>query len=161
RPSTAGKPGQGRSGTQLSGVAHCARSDRVTHTPSTTAELAELVRDAHGRRAPLRIAGRETWSGAGTPASATARSATTISLAKLSGVVAYVPSDLTLTVRAGTTLAELDAIAAEHRQWCPLLAWGDDNGTVGATFATATTGPCSPTLGRPRDLALGVEFVDG
>jgi glycolate oxidase FAD binding subunit len=84
-----------------------------------------------------------------------------VSVAKLTGVVAYVPSDLTLTVRAGTTLAELDAITGEHRQWCPLLAWGDDSGTVGATFATATTGPCSGTLGRPRDLALGVEFVDG
>lgn len=82
-------------------------------------------------------------------------------MAGLTGVVSYVPNDLTLTVRAGTTLAELNAITGANNQWCPLLSWGDDAGTVGATFATATGGPCADSLGRPRDIALGIEFVDG
>jgi len=131
------------------------------YTPRDTAELSGLVRDAQARHEPLRIEGRATWSGAGSPAARIRPAAHAVSLAQLTGVVAYVPGDLTLTVRAGTTLAELDALTAPHGQWCPLLAWGGDDGTVGATFASATGGPCAATLGRPRDIALGIEFVDG
>jgi len=72
-----------------------------------------------------------------------------------------VPGDLTLTARAGTTIAEIDAATAPHGQWCPLLPWGTDDGSLGATFATATYGPCSTSLGTPRDHAIGLEFVDG
>ena len=133
----------------------------MTHRPKNTAELATIVRDARVSEHPLRFEGRGGWSGAGSPASRITAESQLVSLAAIAGVVAYVPNDLTLTVRAGTTLGELDAITAPNRQWCPLLSWGDDHGTVGATFATATGGPCGDTLGRPRDIALGVEFVDG
>ena len=96
-----------------------------------------MVRDAHARRAPLRVEGSGAWSGTGTPAGRIRTGAQAVSLAQITGVVAYVPADLTLTVRAGTTLAELDAITAEHRQWCPLLSWGDDNGTEAVAFGYA------------------------
>ena len=36
----------------------------------------------------------------------------TLSLAEHTGVVDYVPGDLTITLRAGTTLAELERIVA-------------------------------------------------
>jgi glycolate oxidase FAD binding subunit len=84
-----------------------------------------------------------------------------VSIRGQSGIEAYVPSDFVLTARAGTTLAELDEATRPHGQWCPLLPWGTDAGTLGATFATATTGPCARALGRTRDIALGLEFVDG
>ncbi len=119
------------------------------------------VRGAHARRAPLRIIGRGGWLGAASPAARISDGATDLDLSTLTGVVEYVPADLTLTVRAGTTLAELDAATAPHGQWCPLLPWGDDAGSIGATFATASNGPAARALGRPRDVALGVEFVDG
>ena len=81
----------------------------------------------------------------------------------LGGALAYGLAFLVSLVGggAGTTLAELDAATARHNQWCPLLPWGDDSATVGATFATATSGPCAAALGRPRDIAVGVQFVDG
>jgi len=132
----------------------------TTHADSA-ADVADAVRSARNSGTALRIVGAGRWSGAGSPAAGVRAALPTLSLAKLSGVVAYVPADLTLTVRAGTTLAELNAVTAPNNQWCPLLAWGDDEGTVGATFATATAGPCADALGRPRDIALGVEFVDG
>jgi glycolate oxidase FAD binding subunit len=138
-----------------------AGSARVTLAPASTAELVAIIRDAVAAGRPLRFEGGGRWSGPGTPAARTRADAQPVSLARYSGVAAYVPADFTLTVRAGTTLRELAAVTAEHNQWCPLLAWGDDEGTVGATFATATHGPCSAALGRPRDLALGAEFVDG
>lgn len=133
----------------------------MTARPASTDELATLVRDAHARGAALRFEGSGRWSDGRSPATRISPNAKRVSLAALSGVVSYVPNDFTLTVRAGTTLAELDAITAPNNQWCPLLSWGDDHGTVGATFATATAGPCSEALGRPRDIALGLEFVDG
>jgi len=129
--------------------------------PRSVAELADIVRDARAAVQRLRVVAGGTWSDAGTPASRIRADATPVSLRELRGVVAYVPGDLTLTVRAGTTLAELDAICAEHNQWCTLTPWGGNHGTVGATFATATNGPLARALGRPRDIALGLEFVDG
>ena len=127
-------------------------------TPTTTAELSTIVRDAHDRHAPLRIAGRGTWRGRD---ASVVREAAEVSLSALTGIIEYVPGDLTLTARAGTTIAEIEAATLPHNQWCPLMPWGGDAGTLGATLATATTGPCGPSLGSPRDLSLGVEFVDG
>jgi glycolate oxidase FAD binding subunit len=128
---------------------------------TSTADVVDAVRDAKARRASLRIVGRGGWLAAPSPAARIAGDTTDLDLSALAGIVEYVPADLTLTARAGTTLAELDAATAAHGQWCPLLPWGDDYGTVGATFATATNGPAARALGRPRDIALGVEFVDG
>lgn len=130
----------------------------MSERPQTTAEVAEQVRDAHDRHARLRIAGRSTWPAR---SSAVAPDAQLLELSALSGIVEYVPGDLTLTARTGTTIAEIEAATLAHAQWCPLLPWGGDDGTLGATFATATHGPCSESLGAARDLAIGLEFVDG
>lgn len=125
--------------------------------PTSTAQVAEVVRASHPGRRAIRIAGAGTWLDAGHTVGAT----TTLALADLRGVVRYTPDDLTMTVEAGTTIAELDDATRPHGQWCPLLPWGDDRGTVGATVATATSGPFAATLGRPRDLVLGMDAVDG
>lgn len=130
----------------------------MTMRPSSAAELATMVRDAHDRRARLRIAGRGTWRGRD---HAVAPDAESLDTSAIAGIVEYVPGDLTLTARAGTTLAEIDDATRANGQWCPLLPWGGDAGTLGATFSTATHGPCSAALGSPRDLAIGIEFVDG
>jgi glycolate oxidase FAD binding subunit len=147
-------------------MARRARSARVTTSPPTrpalrpsaAAELSAMARDAHDRNAPLRIAGRGTWRARD---AAVAPDATPLDMTALAGITEYVPGDLTLTARAGTTIAEVDAATSQHGQWCPLLPWGGDDGTLGATFATATHGPCSTSLGAPRDIAIGLEFVDG
>jgi len=106
---------------------------------------------------PLRIAGRSTWLDAGRPVRATK----TISLRDHSGVVSYVPGDLTLTVRAGTPLSDIERVTKEHNQWLPLDPYGSPDGTIGATIATASAGPLSTGFGLPRDLLLGLEFVNG
>lgn len=135
-----------------------------TLRPGDVSELAGLVRDAArgtargpaARATPLRIRGAGTWMDTGT-----AGEASTLDLGAFGGVRTYAPDDLTITVGAATTLAELDAATRPNGQWCPLLPWGGDAGTVGATVATATTGPFAGALGRPRDLVLGLECVDG
>jgi glycolate oxidase FAD binding subunit len=85
----------------------------------------------------------------------------TLSLRDDTDVVSYVPGDLTLTVRAGATLADIERITGEHDQWLPLDPFGSDDGTIGATIATASSGPLATGFGLPRDLLLGLEFVNG
>ena len=66
-----------------------------------------------------------------------------------------------MTVRAGTPLSEIERITREHDQWLPLDPYGSDDGTIGATIATASAGPLATHFGLPRDLVLGLEFVNG
>jgi glycolate oxidase FAD binding subunit len=134
-----------------------AKGGDVSGTSPIALEIAERVRAAHDRGGPLRVRGAGSWLDAGHPVSG----ATALSLADLHGVVRYTPDDLTMTVEAGTSLAELDEVTRPHGQWCPLLPWGNDRGTVGATIATGTTGPFAASLGRARDLVLGMDAVDG
>jgi glycolate oxidase FAD binding subunit len=74
--------------------------------------------------------------------------------------VEYVPGDLTLTARAGTPLSAIQREAAPHGQWLTLDPFGKD-GSIGAAIATGSFGPLAHHFGAPRDLALGLEFVDG
>jgi glycolate dehydrogenase FAD-binding subunit len=124
---------------------------------SGVARVVEAVRDAHARRAPLRIVGAGRWLDAGR----LVRAETTLSIAPLSGIVEYVPGDLTLTAGAGTTLGEIARTTAAHGQWLTLDPFGDDDGTLGATVATGSYGPLATGFGTPRDIVLGTEFVTG
>ena len=134
-----------------------AAESATTLRPTTTAEVQELVRAAGARRRALRIVGRGTWLDAGRPV----REAEPVVLDELRGIVDYTPGDLTLTARAGTTLAEIADATRDHGQWLALTPWGGDAGSLGATVATATPGPTSGALGAPRDVVIGVEVVTG
>lgn len=122
-----------------------------------TDAVVSAVRDSAAARVPLRISGRGTWLDAGRPV----RAEKMLSLGDDTGVVSYVPGDLTLTVRAGTTLSEIEKVTREHDQWLPLDPYGSPDGTIGATLATASAGPLASSFGLPRDLLLGLEFVNG
>jgi glycolate oxidase FAD binding subunit len=123
----------------------------------STEAIVSAVKQSGATRTPLRIAGASTWLDAGRPVNATK----TLALRDDSGVVSYVAGDLTLTVRAGTPLSEISRVTREHDQWLPLDPYGSDDGTIGATIATASAGPLSSSFGLPRDLVLGLEFVNG
>ena len=125
--------------------------------PDSVAELQAAVREAHDGGEPLRVLGRAAWADAGRPV----RASRAVDVSGLAGVVEYVPGDLTLTARAGTTLAELQRTVAAERQWLPLEPWGGDAGTLGATLATASAGPASGATGLPRDVVLGITVVTG
>ena len=127
-------------------------------TPASTAEVREQVRDAAARGRRLRIAGGETWLDANRPV----RAGATLVMRSLSGIVEYEPGDLTLTARAGTTMDEIARATAAHSQWLALDPFGDPSrATLGATIATASSGPLARAFGAPRDVTLGVEFVTG
>jgi glycolate oxidase FAD binding subunit len=118
--------------------------------------LADQVADAHAAAAPLRITGSGTWLDAGRPCAGVP-----VAMRAHRGIVAYVPGDLTLTARAGTSLHELDAVTAAHGQWLGLDPASAADGTIGATIATASDGPLSHQYGRVRDLVLGLACITG
>lgn len=130
----------------------------MTLRPDSLDELATLVTDASQRHRALRLVGRGSWLDGGAPVTSGAEP---LHLDAFGGVAEYEPGDLTITVGAATTIAELDAVTAAYNQWCPLSPWGGDDGSVGATIATATPGPFAHVMGLPRDLVLGLECVDG
>ncbi|MGQ0647062.1 MAG: FAD-binding oxidoreductase [Gemmatimonadaceae bacterium] len=125
--------------------------------PRDAADVAEAVAQAIARGQTLRVVAGGTWLDAGRPVRADA----TLDLSRLRGIVEYTPGDLTLTALAGTPLSEIRRVTSAQAQWLSLDPFGSATGTLGATLATASEGPLAATVGRPRDVALGVEVVIG
>ncbi len=125
--------------------------------PASEAEVAEAVRAARG---PLAVQGGGTRgpAGAGTPLSTSA----------LSGVVLHEPAALTLVVRAGTPVAEVERLLAAEGQRLPFepmdhrpLLGTAGTPTIGGVAAANVSGPRRIQAGAARDAMLGVRFVDG
>jgi glycolate oxidase FAD binding subunit len=126
-------------------------------TSVSVASLRDRIVEAAAAKTQLRITGRGTWLDAGRPVPATE----ILSTRELAGISGYVPADLTLTALAGTTLAEIRDATRENNQWLALDPAGSNDGTIGATVATASAGSLRTRFGSPRDLVLGVEFITG
>ncbi len=77
----------------------------------------------------------------------------------LDRVIDYPAADMTITVEAGVTMATLRSVLSGHGQRLLVDAPDPDRATVGAVFATGTTGPRRFGAGRPRDQVIGVSFV--
>ena len=78
------------------------------------------------------------------------------------GIVSYEPTELVLTARAGTPLAEIEATLADSGQ---MLAFEPPHfgprATLGGTVAGALSGPRRPYAGAARDFVLGVKMLSG
>ena len=84
-----------------------------------------------------------------------------LSLAKLNRVIDYPAADLTITVEAGMTLAELAKCLAAQRQRLPIDVPQPDRATVGGAMAANAAGPRRYAYGTIRDYVLGFTAVDG
>jgi glycolate oxidase FAD binding subunit len=85
-----------------------------------------------------------------------------ILMGEYSGVVDYEPSELVISVRAGTTVAELqDVLAAENQVLASDPPLFDGKATVGGTLACNLSGPSRPWHGSVRDHVLGVRIING
>jgi FAD/FMN-containing dehydrogenase len=118
------------------------------------AALSELC-DAVLGSPVVRVVGAGTKADVGDPVAG----ATVVARAP-SGIVAYEPADMTVTVRAGTSVAELAAALAEGGQECPLDP-RVDAATVGGVLACGLSGPRRLRVGPVRDRVLEVHVVTG
>ena len=86
----------------------------------------------------------------------------TISTALLSGIVLHDPLDGVAIVRAGTSLAALQAELAPHGQWLAVdPPFSDSGATVGGIFSANDAGPRRLAYGTMRDLVIGATIVTG
>ena len=124
--------------------------------------LCNRIADCAARKAPLRIRGGGTkdFYGADSPGEA-------CDVGAYSGIVAYEPKELVLTVRAGTPLAEVEAALAAERQMLPFEpphfspSTDASRATIGGVVATGLSGPRRPYAGAVRDFVLGTRIVNG
>lgn len=105
-------------------------------------------------------AGGRTQSDLGNPPT---RPGIALDLTQLNGLIDFQPADLTVTVAAGMTLAQLDAIVGREDKCVPLGAPLPERATVGGVLATGASGPLRNAYGLPRDwlIGIGVAGADG
>ena len=112
----------------------------------------------------IRVNERTVAVGAGTkPAlSSMAESWQRISTRRLTGIVEYESTEFTITVRAGTPLAEIEKALDENGQYLPFdPPLAAEGATVGGTVAAGLSGPGAFRYGPIRDFLIGVRFIDG
>lgn len=119
--------------------------------------LQDQVRGAAADQRPLRIRGGGTkdWYGQRLDGEI-------LDTRAYSGIVDYEPTELVITARCGTPLAEIEAVLAERKQ---MLAFEPphfgERATIGGTIAAGLSGPRRANSGALRDFVLGARLLDG
>ncbi len=86
----------------------------------------------------------------------------TLFTTELTGISSYQPTELVVTARCGTPLAELEAALAEKGQCLPFEPpHFSAGGTVGGMVAAGLSGPARATVGAVRDYLLGATLLNG
>ena len=124
-------------------------AERVAATNATAA--AETLGRASTERRTVRVRGAGTKDYLGD----LAPTDIVLETGALSGVVAHVPADLTVTVAAGTPLAELQRALAQQGQTLPLDPPHGDRATIGGIVAANSSGFRRARYGGVRDLLIG------
>jgi glycolate oxidase FAD binding subunit len=123
---------------------------------SLFASLADRIRQAAASGTPLRIRGGGSKDLYGEPCEGEL-----LLTGVLDGIVSYEPSELYVTVRAGTPLATLEAALAAQGQCLPFEPPHFGAATVGGMVAAGLSGPARASAGSVRDHVLGVSLING
>jgi glycolate oxidase FAD binding subunit len=124
--------------------------------PDTADELAVTLRRASDQRQSIVIRGAGTKMDWGR---APQRVDAILSTRRLNRLLAHAHGDLTATIEAGATLAEVNATLARRGQCLPLDPPFADRATIGGILATNDSGPLRHRFGTPRDLVIGVQLA--
>ncbi len=135
----------------------------ATLLPTSEAELEAIIAEAAATSAPLSVEGGGTRD-IGRPVQA----ARTLSTRAMTGITLYEPTELVLSARSGTPLAEIEALLATNRQrlafepidWRPLLGTTGEP-TIGGVTASNASGPRRIQAGAARDHLIGVRATTG
>jgi glycolate oxidase FAD binding subunit len=133
-------------------------------SPASEAEAASLIASLAAARTPVELVGGGSKRGVGRPVNA----GVTLSSSALSGITAYVPTEMVISAKAGTPLADVEAELARNGQrfafepgdWRALLGSAGEP-TLGAVAAANVSGPRRFVAGAARDSLLGVRFING
>ncbi len=121
------------------------------------ADVIERVKQAIASRTPLCIRGGGSKAFYGR-----ACTGEVLDVSGHRGIVAYEPTELVITARAGTPLAEIEALLAQNNQMLPFEPPHYGPGTtLGGMVAAGLSGPRRPWGGSVRDAVLGVKLLNG
>jgi len=134
-------------------------------SPRDAKDVEEAVRWALEGGRTLDVIGTGSKRGLGRPCDCDA----VLNLSALTGVTLYEPDELVLSARAGTPLAEIEALVAAQAQelafepadYGGLYGAAAGGGTIGGVVATNLSGPRRIKAGAARDHFLGVSAVSG
>ena len=137
---------------------------RPTPLPHNAADVADIVADALRSGDHLEIRGGGSKAQIGAP-----RMSAILETAGISGVIDYDPAELVLTVRAGTSLAEIEALVGSRGQMLafdpfdhgPIFGNANATATIGGVVAAGVAGSRRLSAGSARDHLLGFEAVSG
>jgi glycolate oxidase FAD binding subunit len=131
--------------------------------PDTEAEIEAIVQEAARSASPLAIHGGGTRAIGGHVHAERA-----LSLQQMSGITLYEPSELVISARAGTPMAEIEAALAGGRQRLPFepidyraLLGTHGTPTIGGVTASNSSGPRRIHSGAARDALIGIRATTG
>ncbi|PID62236.1 MAG: glycolate oxidase subunit GlcE [Gammaproteobacteria bacterium] len=116
---------------------------------------------AQGRTLWIRGRGQRGFIGRSAAAARAEGSAVSLSLENHRGIVRHEPTELFVTVRAGTPVDELQTALASEGQMLPFEAPSHGGGSIGGAIACGLSGPRRPFAGAARDHLLGCRFING
>ena len=122
--------------------------------PTSTAEVAEVVRDAAARGLSVVAQGRGTKQSWGMPVPADL----VVDLSRMDQVLGHQAGDLIVETQAGARLADVQAVVGAEGQRLAL----DETvpgASIGGTIATNAAGPQRLLSGTARDLLIGLTVV--
>ena len=124
-----------------------------------SASLLAQVREAIEQQSPLSIEGGCSKSFYGYPPSPDLDQ---LDVSVHRGVIDYVPAELVMHVRAGTSLSEINQLLRDNNQLLPFEPPDfEANATIGGVIASGLSGPRRPWAGSARDFVLGVTLITG
>jgi len=119
--------------------------------------LVAEISQARADGTPLKIRGGNSKAFLGRPVHGTP-----IDTRSHRGVLSYDPTELVITARAGTPVAELNAVLDAAGQMLPCEPPAFDGmATVGGMVAAGLAGPRRPWSGSVRDFVLGCRVITG
>ncbi|HET8523133.1 MAG TPA: FAD-binding protein [Thermomicrobiales bacterium] len=121
--------------------------------PRTAQEAADLLAEAAAQGQAIAPVGGGTALGLG---NVPKRLDLALSTRYLTGIIDYEPTDMTLSVWAGSRFGDVQAALAERGQTLPIDAPRPDAATIGGLLATATAGPRRSGTVTFRDLIIGI-----
>lgn len=132
--------------------------------PRDETELGDVLSWAAAGKTPLEIFARGTKRGLGRPVQA----AHGLDLSNLAGVIDYEPSELILTARPATPLAEIAHVLGQAGQRLDFeppdlsaIYASADRGTLGGAISCNLSGPRRIKTGAARDHFLGFSAISG
>src|SRR6201999_3478390 len=123
--------------------------------------IQEQIEDAAARGAKLNIQGHGSKAFYGhAPAG---QDVEQLDMRRIAGITSYEPSELVVTVKAGTPILGLETALAEQGQHLAFEPprFKNGAGTVGGMVAAGLSGPARAAVGSVRDHVLGVTLLDG